>query len=128
MQVTTLEEAVNNMNEEMFRTPDLVVPTKEVNAKKRRPKPWYDEELKQQRKILKNRECKWFKYREESQWHPYKHDRNRYINMLKLKKTYSLHQQVKQNSTDSKTLFKLTNKLAGKKTRIPYLWPSLTKT
>ena len=34
MQVTTLEEAVNNMNEEMLRTLDLVAPTKEVKAKK----------------------------------------------------------------------------------------------
>ena len=46
MQATTLEEAVNNMNEEMLRILDLVAPTKEVRAKKRWPKPWYDEELK----------------------------------------------------------------------------------
>ena len=90
MQVTTLEEVVNNMNEEMLRTLDLVTPTKVVKAKKRKPKSWYDEELKQQRKILKNRECKWFKYREGSHWQAYKHERNRYINMLKLKKTHSL--------------------------------------
>ena len=85
----------------MLRTVDLVAPTKEVKAKKRYAKPWYDEELKQQRKILKNRECKWFKYREDSHWHAYKHERNRYINILKFKKTHSLHQLVKQNSTDS---------------------------
>ena len=56
VQVTTLEEVVSNMNEDLIRTLDLVAPTKEVKAKKRRPKQWYDEELKQQRKILKNRE------------------------------------------------------------------------
>ena len=33
MQVTTLEEAVNNMSEEMLGTLDLVAPTKEVKAK-----------------------------------------------------------------------------------------------
>ena len=59
MQATTLEETVNNMNEEMLRTLDLVAPTKVMKAKKKKPKPWYDEELKQQRNILKNRECKW---------------------------------------------------------------------
>ena len=67
MQATTHEEAFNNMNEYMLRTLYLVTPDKVVKAKKRRPKPWYDKELKQQRKILKNRECRWFKYyREDS--------------------------------------------------------------
>ena len=57
IQVTTLEEAVNYLNQEMPRTLNLVTPTKEVKAKERKPTPWYNEELKQQRKILKNREC-----------------------------------------------------------------------
>ena len=69
MQVTTLEEAVNIMDEEILRTFDLVTPTKVVEAKMIRPKPWYDLELKQQRKILKNRGFKWFKYREDIHWH-----------------------------------------------------------
>ena len=60
MQVQTLQEAINNMNEEILRTLDLVSPTKEVKTKKSRPEPWYDEQLKQERKILKNMECKWF--------------------------------------------------------------------
>ena len=35
--------------------------------------------------------------------------------MLKFKKAYSLHQLVKQNSSDTKKLFKLINELAGNK-------------
>ena len=58
MQATTLKVVVNNMNEEMLTTFDTVAPPKEVKAKKRRPKPWYDEELSLQRKMLKNKECK----------------------------------------------------------------------
>ena len=119
MQVTTLEEAVNNMNEEMLRTLDLVAPAREVKAKKRRSKPWYNEEIKQQRKILKNMECKWFKYREDSHWHPHKCKRNRYINILKFKKTSSLHQLVKQNSIASKNYSNYINELTGKKDQNP---------
>ena len=103
------------MNEEMLQTIDLGVPTKVKKAKERRSKPWYDEELKQQWKILKNRECKWFKYREDSHWHAYKCKGNRYINILKFKKTHSLHQLIKQNSGDSKKLCKLINELTGNK-------------
>ena len=105
----------------MLRTLNLVVPTKEVKVKKRKPKMWYDEELKQQRKILKNREHKWFKYREDHHWLPYKCERNRYIKMLKFKKTHSVHQLVKQNSTDSKKLFKLVNELKGNKDQNPLI-------
>ena len=35
MQATALEEAINYMNEEMFRTLDLVAPTKMVQAKEK---------------------------------------------------------------------------------------------
>ena len=122
MQATALEEAVSNMNEEMFRTLDLVAPTKEVKSQKRRPYLWYDVQLKQQRKILKNREHK------HSHWYAYKCKRNRYINMLKFKKTHSLHQLTKQNSSDTKMLFKLISELVETRTRIPYQKPSLTKT
>ena len=58
IQVTTFEEAVNHLNQEMLRTVNLATPTKEVKVKKRKPTPWYDEEQEKQRKILKNRECK----------------------------------------------------------------------
>ena len=58
IQATTLEEAVSHLNQEMLRTINLVTPTKNVKVKKRKPVPWYDEELKQQSKLLKNRESK----------------------------------------------------------------------
>ena len=67
------------------------------------------------KEILKNREHRWFKYREDSYWHACKCERNRYINMFKFKKTHGQHQLVKQNSTDTKMLFKLINELAGNK-------------
>ena len=58
IQVTTLEETVNHLRQEMLRTLNLVIQTKEVKDKKRKPILWYDGELKQQRKILKKVECK----------------------------------------------------------------------
>ena len=39
--------------------------------------------------------------------------------MLKFKKTHGLHQLVKQNSTDTKKLFKLVNELTGNKNQNP---------
>ena len=50
-----------------------------------------------------------------SSWLTYKCERNRYINMTKFKKSHSLHQLVKHNSTDTKKLPKLVNALTGNK-------------
>ena len=61
IQVTPPEEAVNHLNQKMLRSLNLVAPTKEVKDKKSNPTSWYDKELKHQRKIIKNRKCKWFK-------------------------------------------------------------------
>ena len=41
--------------------------------------------------------------------------------MLKFKRTHSLHQLVKQNSIDTKRLFKLVNKLTRTKDQNPLL-------
>ena len=40
--------------------------------------------------------------------------------MLKFKKTHSLHQLAKQNSTDTKKLLKLVNELTGNKDQNPH--------
>ena len=47
--------------------------------------------------------------------------------MLKLKKTHSIYQLVKQSSTDSKKLFKLINELTGNKDHNPLPTAKLDK-
>ena len=47
--------------------------------------------------------------------------------MHKFKKTHSLNQLVKQNSNDSKILFKLINKIAGKRDQNPLPAPKSNK-
>ena len=86
IQATTLKKAVIHLSQEMLRNLNLAAPTKEMKVKKKKLTSWNNEELKQQRKILRNRECKWFKYREDYHWLTYKHEKNRYSNMLKFKK------------------------------------------
>ena len=39
IQVTTLEEVANHLNQEILRPLNLVTPTKEVKVKKRKPLP-----------------------------------------------------------------------------------------
>ena len=61
----TLKDATNHFATEVLKTLEEIAPPKIVKITNRKPKPWYDEDLKQQRTVMKNRECKWIKYHED---------------------------------------------------------------
>ena len=83
---TNLKDATNQFNSEILRTIDKIAPKQVKKITLRIRKPWYDVDLKDQRQIVKSRERKWLKHREQSHWKAYKRERNRFITMLKYKK------------------------------------------
>ena len=72
---SNLEVATDQLNTEILRTMDKITPkqVKKINSRIR--KPWYDDDLKQQRQIVKNGERKWLKYREQSHRKAHKRER-----------------------------------------------------
>ena len=110
---TTLEDAFNHFTVEMLKTLEEIAPQRIVKAVNRKPKPWYDEDLKQQRTIMKNREHKWIKYHEDHLWKAYAGERNRYKTMLKFKKNDCIHRIIKAISNNTRKLFKLVNEITG---------------
>ena len=52
----TLEDALNQFAKEVLKALDEIAPQKIVKTANRKPKPWYDDDFKQQRTIMKNRE------------------------------------------------------------------------
>ena len=95
---TSLDDAINHFTIEVLKALDDIAPLKKVKTTNRKPKPWFDEDLKQQRTIMKNRECKWMKYHEDHLWKAFVRERNRYNTMLKFKKNACLHKIIKTNS------------------------------
>ena len=83
---SNLKDATNQLNSEILRTIDKIAPKQVKKITSRIRKPWYDDNLMHQRQIVKNRERKLLKYREQSHWNAYKRERNRFITMLKYKK------------------------------------------
>ena len=75
MDAETLEDAVYRLNNPWQSTLDVVAPliTKKRSKNK---KPCYDKQLNIQRKILKNRERKWLKYKMQDVWFSYKREQN----------------------------------------------------
>ena len=80
---SNLDDATNQVNSELIRTIDKIAPEQVQKITLRIRKPWYNVDLKHQRHMVKNRERKWLKYREQSHWKAYKRERNRFITMLK---------------------------------------------
>ena len=110
---TTLDEAINHFTKEVLKALDNIAQLKKVKTTNRKPKPWYDEDLKQQRTIMKNRECKWMKYHEDHLWKAFVRERNRHNTMLKFKKNACLHRMIKTNSNNTRKLFKLVSEITG---------------
>ena len=108
---TTLNEVINHFATEVLNTLEEIAPQKIVKITNRKPKPWYDEDLKQQRTIMKSREHKWIKYHEDHLWKAYVRERNRYNTMLKFKKSDCLHKIIKANARDTRKLFKVVSEI-----------------
>ena len=68
---TTLKDTINHFAIEVLKTLDEMAPQKIVKITNRKPKTWYDEDLKQQRTVMKNREHKGIKYHEDHLWKAY---------------------------------------------------------
>ena len=86
LNTNNLDEATNQLNSEILRTLDKIAPQQIKKITARIRKPWCDNDLKHQRQIVKNRERKWLKYKEQPHWKAYKRERNRFITMIKYKK------------------------------------------
>ena len=110
---TTLKDAINHFTKEVLKALDDIAPLKKVKTTNRKLKPWYDEDLKQQRTIMKNWERKWIKYHEDHLWKAYVIERNRYNTLLKFKKNDCLHRIIKTNSNNTRKLIKLVSEITG---------------
>ena len=90
-----------------------------MKMRNRNKKPWFDKELYDQRRIMKNRERVWLKYQNATQWKAYTRERNRFNTMLKFKKHHSLHTLILESKHDTKKLYKLINNMISGKTQNP---------
>ena len=61
-----LEEAFTEFKEEMTEALDELAPLEDKGKPKRKSRPWYDIQLLEQRKITRNRERAFNKYREDT--------------------------------------------------------------
>ena len=85
--------------------------TKVITERKKRP--WFGDDLKQQKRIVRRREKEFRKYRLQSFWIVLNRERKKYRKMLFEAKTACYSKQVKDCRGDIKELYKMVNTLMG---------------
>ena len=79
-----------------------------------RPKcPWYTNDLKHQKGIVRCRERIWKKCREDHQWLAYKSEKRRYNNMLFESKRINIVNKVNQCNRDTRQLLRLVSNITS---------------
>ena len=75
---------------------------------------WFLESLKEQKKIMRNHERCWHKYKLESKWTAFKHECNKYRSMLRAIRKEDISTKVAACKQDTKKLYTLVNRIVGR--------------
>ena len=78
--------------------------------------PWFTDEVRSQKRKMKNHERCWRKYHHLMQWKEFKAECNRYKRMLIKARTESLSEKIDECNKDTKNLHSLKNNLTGSNT------------
>ena len=119
IQHSNLDTIWKEFNRELTRTLDKLAPLRKPRKNVKPPKPWYNSRLLGQRRIVRTREDKYIKYKQNHQWKAFTKERNRYTTMLRFNKRASIVELVYSAQNDCKKLFRLVNKILGKENSNP---------
>ena len=108
------------LDDNLRRAIDELVPVKTRNIMVRPTNPWFDNEIREQKKIMRKQEKKWRRYKMESDLKSFKLERVKYRQMLKKARENKIAEKINECSNDSKKLYTLVNNLTCRKTVTPF--------
>ena len=114
-----IDELYRLFEEEATKATDIHAPVVEKTLTIRDKKPWYTDEIKEQKRIYRNRERVWKKYGSSETWQALKIERYKYKKMLKQSKKDSITGKVFECAKDSKKLYHLVSEITGTKSLNP---------
>jgi hypothetical protein len=94
---------------------DSHAPLKEKTITLREKNPWYNENLREQKRICRKKERMWKNCQTDSSWQVFKKERRIYKQMLQESKRKSLSEKISECGRDVKQLYKLVKHLTGTK-------------
>ena len=103
--------AVDHYAKELQTKLDSFIPLKTKRITEHRKVPWFTDDIKIQRQLIRNRERVWLKYNQDHQWQAYKRERNRYKRMVTHQKTCFYSGKITELKGDTKSLYLLVSNL-----------------
>ena len=95
----------------MTRALDKLAPLEDRGKPKRKNRLWYTSQLLEQRKVTRNRETAFNKYREDHHWRAFTREWNRHSRRLDFNKRQYIIAKVNESTNNCKQLFKLVGNL-----------------
>ena len=79
----------------------------------RKSNPWFTEEIRTQKRILRKMERIYHRYKTNTSWQNFRLQKQNYRNILKKAKTEAVSEKVAECSNDTKKLYKIVNNILG---------------
>ena len=112
---TDLHSYLSYYEESIKNSLDTNAPIKKKKISELQSKPWYTKSLNTYRKLVRNLEHKFRKYRLSHQLIAFKTERKKYRSAVYMSKKSYISTTIMKNKGNSKTLYELTNQLTGRK-------------
>ena len=114
-----LDEMVQMLEENLSNALNKQAPVVTKVITERKKKPWFGDDLKQQKRIVRRREKVFRKYRSQSCWTALVRERKKYRKMLFDAKTVCYSKKVEDCKGDVKGLYRMVNTLMGTSSENP---------
>ena len=105
-----LSQAYDQFNAELQKILDTVAPKKTIKQTDLPKNPWLNKYIRQQRKVVKNRDRVWRRYKQDHQWHTYKkrdrfsQSRSRTTKTIKKKGSFNLVSRIANSKAENPML------------------------
>ena len=119
LNIADFEELVSSFSSNLKSTLDAMAPLKTKVVTQHPPKSWLNDDITQQKWVVRNRECVFKKYKLEPTWLALKAKRRKLHNAIHLAKKDHISDLVASCGNDSDKLYKLVNHLVRCKSECP---------
>ena len=113
-ETTDLEPMIEDLEKQLKLVLDEMAPEKTKTIVVRPTNPWFTEDVKIQKRLMRNRERTWRKYRLQSNWIAFKVERNKYRAMLKSIRKTTVSEKINECKQDTKKLYAFVNNIIGR--------------
>ena len=118
-ETTDLETMIADLDKQLKLVLDRIAPEKTKTILVRPTNALFTEDVKTQKRLMRNRERKWRKYKLQSNWINFKAEQNKYRAMLRSIRKITLSDKVNECEQDTKKLYAFVNGIIGRASENP---------